>query len=713
MRQRLQHGKPSVDTDASTGHKSPGTLNMSPSMSPLLPHGTPRSTVGSPLTGFASRRSEWGQADVAAGPRRHSSLSEVEILPWLCCMTPAICIFMLYGTVLITSIFFEKAFYVLTAVLTVIAMMWVSNLALSSLYGAYLIRKDTRVDWNALLEETQDQHSKSGDDFDVMHIVILPNYKEAERMLQDTLENLGSSPMALDRVRVVLAMEAREGPAAREKAERLLSKCEHLFADIFATYHPENLPGEVPGKSSNTQWAFREALRHYGPILQGCDLTRVFLTVGDADTLWHPQYFSAMSYSGMNMTGDQRTWTIWQPPILLLRNIFTVPAMTRSSAHATLIFEIAGLANQFFFPAFAYSSYSLTLALACHPEVDGWDVDVIAEDHHMFCKCYFAAMWESAHILKEAEVSGKNPEDICIAPQVKVQPIFLPAVSYLVESDGYLSSLHARFQQARRHSQGVVELGYVLLQYARLADHSSLPRRTHMAIICIVVKLHTLHITATAQCFALIMAGVTKFTPSIFRWITAGGMTTILGQVLKGEFRRIVTEGFDNYGALDAAQQAMAASVGQISGVSVLYSFTCFIVMRDLIEGEYYKVLGRPNIVGAMPPVGEDATGEATAEAALPDEDKENEKEGARETEGKLHQGAPSETSDSRMPSFCTGTLSAASRLALFLQIFNDTVCIGYTAMFFFAMIPACCAAWSLFRRGTDFEYIVAAKPEN
>jgi len=287
----------------------------------------------------------------------------------------------------------------------------------------------------------------------------------------------------------------------------------------------------------------------------------------------------------------------------------------------------------------------------------------------------------------------------------------LPAVSYLVESDGYVSSLLARFQQARRHSQGVVELGYVLLQYARLAGHSSLPRRTHMAIICIVVKLHTLHITATAQCFALIMAGVTKITPSIFRWITAGGMTTMLGQVLKGEFGRIVTQGFDHYSALDSAQQAMAASVGQISGVTVLYSVTCFVVMRNMIEGEYYKVLGRPNIVGAMPPVGEDATGEATAEA-LPDEDKENEKEGARETERKLHQGAPSETRDSRMPSVCTGTLSAASRLALFLQIFIDTVCNGYTAMFFFAMIPACCAAWSLFRRGTDFDYIVAAKPE-
>merc|ERR1719359_1156059 len=119
--------------------------------------------------------------------------------------------------------------------------------------------------------------------------------------------------------------------------------------------------------------------------------------------------------------------------------------MTRASSNATLIFELAGLANQYFMPAFAYSAYTLPLVLASHPEVDGWDVDVIAEDHHMFCKCYFAALWELAHEAKEREAKRKSAKcfaakddgenkAIDIVPQVKVQPIFLPAVAYLVES---------------------------------------------------------------------------------------------------------------------------------------------------------------------------------------------------------------------------------------------------------------------------------------
>merc|ERR1711957_518998 len=116
-------------------------------------------------------------------------------------------------------------------------------------------------------------------------------------------------------------------------------------------------------------------------------------------------------------------------------------------------YELGHLGTQFFFPAFAYSAYTLTLALASGPEVDGWDVDVIAEDHHMWCKCFFAALWEQAHELKMGSKSNDNNSSTgVIVPKLKVVPIFLPAISFAVESpDGQLASVRARFHQARRH----------------------------------------------------------------------------------------------------------------------------------------------------------------------------------------------------------------------------------------------------------------------
>jgi len=235
----------------------------------------------------------------------------------------------------------------------------------------------------------------------------------------------------------------------------------------------------------------------------------------------------------------------------------------------------------------------------------------------------------------------------------------------LVEDKGYFSSLYARFEQARRHSQGVVELGYVLLQYTRLmgtTGFSGLPMSTHAAIVSIEVKIHTLHITSTAQCFALIVAAISTILPGIVRWVLAGGISAVFEMLFQGSAAQISNTVSNNWDALNFAQQALAASLGQVSGVTVLYSVVCFFVIRDLIDGSYYKVLGRPNIVGAMPPVGED---DETAEAA--------ETETLDAKEGSSGTGSEGTANDSAlgtpMPAFVTGPFSMSQSIGLLLHI--------------------------------------------
>lgn len=631
-------------------------------------------------------------------------------------MAPAFCLFSIYAAVFVSALFLPQTFYLITAALTFICVLWISNLALSSLVGAYRLRQGTSTNWQAALDDLPQEEVSS-----VFHIVILPNFRENERMLKETLENIGRSAIARTSIHVVLAMEAREGPECHEKADRLRKQTSHLFADVIATFHPEGIDGEVAGKSSNTQWAFRETLRQYGPKLPR-DLSKVFLTVGDADTLWHPHYFAALTVQGLRTPVPERAWTIWQPPILLVRNIFDVPAMTRASAHATLIFELAALANQLFFPAFAYSAYSMTLALATHPEVDGWDVDVIAEDHHMFCKCYFAALWEKAHGLKDG---GSRTPQAAITPQVKVQAIHLPAVSYLVQSsEGYCASLLARFQQARRHSQGVIELGYVFLQYARLVwniGFMQLPMRTHTAIWSIALKIHTLHITSTAQCFALIMATISTFVPSALRWLLGGGLQRLLAQSAG-----IIATLQDSWGTLNLAQQALATSAGHIPIVTLLYSFTCWVVIRDLFDGRYYRLAKEADPARPSSKLDKD---DSSSDCSLSPVEYRPElkskddasSDGSSTTAGsyselKCKEGSNSSLSetvtDASEPVYVQGSGPWMSCIGLFLHIFSDTAFVGYSAIFFFAVIPVVLAAWSLFRRGTDFEYIVALKPE-
>lgn len=177
-------------------------------------------------------------------------------------------------------------------------------------------------------------------------------------------------------MRVVLAMDEREGDEAKGKANRLMTRAEGRFLDSTAVYHPAGRPQELAGKSSNTQWAFQMDMHHYAADLSKFDPSRIFLTVGDADTLWHPHYFSALAYQALKMPVHERELAIWQPPILLLKNLFSVPAATRCGAYGTILFEILGLANQYFGTHLCFSAYSLTLALASHRAVNGWDTDV-------------------------------------------------------------------------------------------------------------------------------------------------------------------------------------------------------------------------------------------------------------------------------------------------------------------------------------------------
>ena len=68
--------------------------------------------------------------------------------------------------------------------------------------------------------------------------------------------------------------------------------------------------------------------------------------------------------------------------------------------------------------------YTLTLALA--NRVGGWDVDVIAEDYHMLIKCLYCQYHEQL-------LSNESNHSVKTVSKMRLQPVFLPVTSYLVE----------------------------------------------------------------------------------------------------------------------------------------------------------------------------------------------------------------------------------------------------------------------------------------
>ena len=96
-------------------------------------------------------------------------------------------------------------------------------------------------------------------------------------------------------MRMVLALECLEGPNTQDKAERFMATTGHHLEEKMATYHSLGIAGKVAGKSSNTQWAFRQLWKKCGLELHQRELSSVSGMDGDADIPWHSQFFSPVT----------------------------------------------------------------------------------------------------------------------------------------------------------------------------------------------------------------------------------------------------------------------------------------------------------------------------------------------------------------------------------------------------------------------------------
>jgi len=347
------------------------------------------------------------------------------------------------------------------------------------------------------------------------------------------------------------------------------------------------------------------------------------------------------------------------------------------SGYATFLFELGGLANQRLVSHFCYSSYTTPFALAKHPLVNGWDKDVIAEDHHMFAKCFFASIWEAF---------DKTSDEVAppLESQVRVRPVFLPAMSYMVDCGqnntvaGWFDSCCARFTQARRHAQGVAELSYVLLQYARLAAAAGfwkLPFRTHSQILAIAGKMASVHIFNQVHSFTLVMVTISMVS-QVLRWGLAGGLTMLLSDVAAKGAWAALTPQF--YGESSWCVQVLFAIFGPLPPLGILTTWVCYAIIRDASEGRLTEATPAraDSKQSDLVPVAPDVQGSVLA-----------------------------------APGTKVGDLGFRARLRMVLSIYADQFNFAELTCLWHGLVPIILAAWSLLFHGTHFEYVVAAKP--
>ncbi|HUZ17244.1 MAG TPA: glycosyltransferase family 2 protein, partial [Spirochaetia bacterium] len=327
------------------------------------------------------------------------------------------------------------------------------------LIGFRRIARDSHVDWFARYQREASWRSDVLAWDSIRHVVIIPNYKEPLGVLRCTLEALVEQNYLTKRIFVVLAMEEKE-EGAEIKAHKLQSEFGDRLGGVYFTLHPNDIPGEMPGKSSNEAWAAKWTYEHLVQEL-GHDIESMTVTSCDADSRFHQSYFACLSY--LYATNPNRHLRIWQAPLFFHNNAWDVPAFIRFVTLTIGINQLAQLASRGKH-TFPISTYSASFKFLYG--VGNWDTDVIPEDWHMYLKGYFARRG-----------------------QVLVDPIFLPTTGDAPQGDNLVVTAVTRYQQALRHAWGITDFSYAVIESLR---HREISFRSRFAKISTLLREHLL-----------------------------------------------------------------------------------------------------------------------------------------------------------------------------------------------------------------------------
>jgi len=330
-----------------------------------------------------------------------------------------------------------------------------STTAYYSLQALLRITAHQKVNWANKAQRLPD-YSK------LNHLILIPNYKETDQKISQTLDSIASQDFPKKRLFIILAMEEREGQSARKRAQILYQKYQQKFARIFITYHKLK-KNEVKGKASCQAFAAKYATK----ILEkdGFNLANFTITSADADSIFPSAYFSYLTY--LFLTDKNRYYHFYSAPFLLYRNYWRLPLLIRVKTTLDNIIRLAFLIRPD--KLVQISTYSASLNLI--KNVGFWDTNIIPEDWHIFFQAYFK-----------------------FGPKVKTKPIFLPVLG-----DAAIS-VSQRYEQEKRWAWGATDIPYTIKRFFTSPNIPIIPKAIR------IFRLIEVHIFWPSNFFLLTLA---------------------------------------------------------------------------------------------------------------------------------------------------------------------------------------------------------------
>jgi len=284
---------------------------------------------------------------------------------------------------------------------------------------------------------------------DIYHVVILPTYKEDQKIIEDSIDSLVASDYPKEKIIVVLAVEERAGQIFKDQAESISKKYSAKFYKFLVAVHPVGMSGEISGKGSNTAFAGREVKEKIIDVLK-IPYENILISTFDIDTKIFPQYFSCLTW--YYLTEKDPINASYQPVPVYNNNIWSASPLSRVVSTSNTFWQM--IQQERSEKLTTYSSHS-TPAEAFFKV--GYPANVVSDDSRIFWKAYL-------------NYDGNY----------RVVPIYYMVSMDAVMAKSFWRTILNQYKQQRRWAWGCNEIPYMIFGFLQNKKISLWSKISHL-----------------------------------------------------------------------------------------------------------------------------------------------------------------------------------------------------------------------------------------
>ncbi|MCH8741417.1 glycosyltransferase family 2 protein [Patescibacteria group bacterium] len=392
-----------------------------------------------------------------------------------------------WGT-LILVIFFSWKFPAIIAIFIIFFVLyWFFRTIYLSFHlraGYQRMRQHEKADWLKKLNQLQNKRRQ-----EIRHLIVLPMYREPLEIVRNSFLSLVKSDYPKENMIVVLACEEKARDYSLPIAEAIKKEFGSKFFKFLITWHPQNIPGEIPGKGSNETFAVMKVKKETIDPLK-IPYQNIIFSSFDIDTVVFPKYFSCLTY--YYLTSINPTRTSYQPIPLFINNIWEASAFSRVFAFSATFWHTMNQERPE--KLITFSSHSMSFKALV--DVGFKLPNVVSDDSRIFWQCFL-------------KYNG----------DYRVEPIYYPVSMDANCAKTFFKTLINIYKQQRRWAYGIADIPYFLFGFLK---NRKIPLSRKLLLGFELIEGHWSWATASFLIFFLgwlpLILGGPEFTQTLFSY---------------------------------------------------------------------------------------------------------------------------------------------------------------------------------------------------